>query len=53
MKKIAVTDEKIPHIKKAFDHKKYSYTELRTSYTQPLEKGSQHGEEYSKNKILL
>ena len=53
MKKLAVTDEKIFHIYKAFDHKlNNSHADMRTSHAQRLEKGFQHGEEESKNNIL-
>ena len=52
MKKFAVTDEKIFHVYKAFDRKKISHAGMRTSHAQLLEKGCQHGEEDSKNKIL-
>ena len=44
--------KKYPMSKRLLTLKNNTYMELRTSYTQPLEKGCQHGEEYSKNKIL-
>ena len=46
MKKFTVTDEK------AFDGKNNSHADMRTSHAQLLEKGCQHGEEDSENKIL-
>ena len=52
MKKFAVTDEKIFHVCKAFDCKNNSHVEMRSSHAQLLEKGCQHAEEDSKNKIL-
>ena len=52
MKKIAVTDEKIFHVCKAFDRKLNSHADMRTSDAQLLQKGCQHGEDDSKNKIL-
>ena len=50
MKKLAVTDEIIFYIYKAFDHKNNSHADVRISPTQLLGK---HGEEDSKNKVLL
>ena len=52
MKKIAVSDEKIFRVFRAFDRKNNSHVDMRTSHAQRLEKGCQHGEEDSKNKIL-
>ena len=52
MKKFAVTDEKIFHVHKAFNHKNNSHVDMRTSHSQPLEKDCQHGDEETKNKIL-
>ena len=52
MKKFAATDEKIFLVYKAFDRKNNSHADMRTSYAQLLEKGFQHVEEDSKNKIL-
>ena len=53
MKKFAVTDEKIVHVKKAFDRKNSSHADMRTFHVQLLEKGCQHGEEDSKNKKFV
>ena len=36
----------------AFDRKNNSHADMRTSHVQRLEKGCQHGDEDSKNKIL-
>ena len=52
MKKIAVTDEKIFRVYKAFDRKNNSHMDTRTSHAQLLEKEFQHGEGDSKNKSL-
>ena len=52
MKKIAVTNQKIFHVYKAFDRKNDSHADMKTSDAQLLGKGCQHGEENSKNKIL-
>ena len=51
MKKFAVTDEKIFHVYKGFDRKNKSCG-YQDFHAQLLEKGYQHGEEDSKNKIL-
>ena len=52
MKKITVTDEKIFHVHKAFDHKNNSHADLRTSHAHLSEKGCQCSEKDSKNKVL-
>ena len=52
MKKIAVTDEKIFHVCKAFDLKNNSHADMRTSHPQLSGKSCQHGEDDPKNKIL-
>ena len=52
LSRIAVTDEKIFYVYQAFYHKNNSHADMRTSHAQLLGKGSEHGEEDSKNKIL-
>ena len=52
MKKITVTDEKIFRVYKAFDRKKISHTDWRTSHAQLSVKGCQYREEDYENKIL-
>ena len=44
--------EKIFHVYKVFDRKNNSHADMRTSHAQLVEKGCQHGEEDSRNKIL-
>ena len=48
MKKFAVTYEKNIHVYKTVDRKNNSNVDMRTSHSQLLEKGYQHGEEDSK-----
>ena len=52
MKKFAVTDEKISVSIKLLTVKSNSHADMRTYHAQFLEKGFQHGEEDSKNKVL-
>ena len=52
IKTFAITDERMFHVFKAFDCKNNSHADMRTSHAKLLEKGCQHGEEDSKNKIF-
>ena len=52
MKKFAVTNKKYSVSIKLLTVKNNSFPDMRTSDAQLLEKGVQHGEEDSRNKIL-